>query len=243
MPRRSGLPAAAALAVFLTLTAASRAAAEVANATPSPSPSLPPKRPTLASQRAAYDAADYVVTDMGALPGKATPGGGTVRVAALGSHPVLGLPDLDTAAGLVTLPPGAVNPPHLHPRAAETMAVTAGTLEVYIIDSDSATPPDRRVVRHTLRPRGVAFLPRSLLHGQRCVGEEVCSFFAVLSSADPGVHAAAHRLCDAPTADVAAVLGVDAAAVAAVCGGGGEAPPRKRRYPNLGKRGGYKEET
>ncbi|GAB0498389.1 hypothetical protein MMPV_009732 [Pyropia vietnamensis] len=228
MPRRSGLPAAAALAVFLTLTAASRAAAE---------------RPTLASQRAAYDAADYVVTDMGGAPRQGYPGRWDSASGGAGQPPRARAPRPRYRCGARYPPPGAVNPPHLHPRAAETMAVTAGTLEVYIIDSDSATPPDRRVVRHTLRPRGVAFLPRSLLHGQRCVGEEVCSFFAVLSSADPGVHAAAHRLCDAPTADVAAVLGVDAAAVAAVCGGGGEAPPRKRRYPNLGKRGGYKEET
>eukprot|EP00170_Pyropia_yezoensis_P003854 contig_16075_g3865 len=215
MPPHHVSPAARALALLLTLTAASWAtAAEVASPMPTPPPH-PPHRPTLASRRAAFAASDYVVVDMGALPAKTTPGGGAVRVASLGTHPVLGLPDLDAAAGLITLPPGAVNPPHLHPRAAETMAVTAGTVQVYIIDSDAATPADRRVVQHTLRPRGVAFLPRALLHGQRCVGDEACAFFAILSSADPGVHAAGPRLCDAPTADVAAALGVEAAAAEA----------------------------
>lgn len=237
MTRRRVSPAAIALAVLLSLTAASWAAAEGVATPPPP----PPSRPSLAAQQAAFDAADYLVPDMGALPAKATPGGGTVRVASLGSHPVLGLPDLDTAAGFITLPPGAVNPPHLHPRAAETMAVTGGTLEVYFVDSNGATPPDRRVVRHTVRARGVAFLPRALLHGQRCVSGEACTFFAFLSSADPGVHAAANRLCDAPAEDVAAALKVDATAVEAICQAD---HPRSPKYPNLGRTyGENKEET
>jgi len=167
--------------------------------------------PTAAALRAAFPPDDYVL-DLTELRAKATPGGGEVRAATLATHPVLGLPDLGTAVALITLPAGAINPPHMHPRAAETMIVSAGTVEAYVIGEAGG-----RTV-HTLSPHGVALLPRALLHGQRCVSEDVdCEFFAVLNAADPGVMAAAPRLCDAPLADVADAFGVDRATAQAVC--------------------------
>lgn len=167
--------------------------------------------PTNAALRAAFPPDDYVL-DLTELPAKATPGGGEVRAATLATHPVLGLPDLGTAVALITLPAGAINPPHAHPRAAETMVVTAGTVEAYVIGEAGG-----RTV-HTLSPHGVALLPRALLHGQRCVSEDVdCEFLAVLNAADPGVMAVAPRLCDAPLADVADAFGVDRATAQAVC--------------------------
>ncbi|GAB0498012.1 hypothetical protein MMPV_009352 [Pyropia vietnamensis] len=182
----------------------------------SPSPTTPaPLFSTAAGLRSRFVAADYAI-DTNAIPGS-TSRSGTVRPATVANFPILGLPDVDAALVRVTLAPGAHGPPHTHPRASELLFLLRGTLNVYVVEENSAAPRTR-VITNTLRVGHMAVFPRGLLHGQRCVSAGGCEYVATLDSADPGTVAVAPRLCDAPMAAVAAALGVPVRAAARVCG-------------------------
>lgn len=182
---------------------------------PPSTPMLAPLFPTAATLRSRFVAADYAI-DTNAIHGS-TSRSGTVRPATVANFPVLGLPDVDAALLRVTLAPGAHGPPHTHPRASELLFLLRGTLNVYMVEENSAAPRTR-VITNTLRVGRMAVFPRGLLHGQRCVSAGGCEYVAALDSADPGTVAVAPRLCDAPMAAVAAALGVPVRAAARACG-------------------------
>lgn len=202
--------AAAVAAAVATLASGAR------GASPRPTPTLAaPLFPTAATLRSRFAAADYVI-DTNTIRG---PRGrsGTVRPATVATFPILGLPDVDASLVRVTLAGGAHGAPHTHPRASELLYLLRGTLDVYVVEENSAAPR-ARVIANTLAVGGVAAFPRGLLHGQHCVSAGGCEFLAALNAADPGSVTAAPRLCDAPMAAVAAALGVPVRAAARACG-------------------------
>jgi len=170
--------------------------------------------PTAVQLRAKFADADFAIdtTKIGGNPNAA----GNLRGANVGSFPMLGLPGIDTSFALVTLAPDAHNLPHSHPRASETLYLTKGKLDVFIVEENSAAPV--RVIENTLRPGGVAVFPTGLIHGQRCVAKGGCEFLAVLGSADPGTVTVGARLCDGPVEAVAASFGVPGRVVEKLCG-------------------------
>ncbi|GAB0493995.1 hypothetical protein MMPV_005283 [Pyropia vietnamensis] len=198
----------AAKAVCVAAMAAVLASAVAA--TPHPTASL---FPTAAELRAKFDDSDFAI-DTNQIKGSRN-GAGNIRGGNQGTFPVLGLPDVDTAFALVSLDENAHNLPHTHPRASETLFLTKGKLEVFIVEENGPSPV--RVIENTLRPGGLAVFPKGLVHGQRCVARDGCEAMVVLNSGDPGTVTVSARLCDAPVEAVAAALGVSEAAAMRVC--------------------------
>lgn len=171
-----------------------------------------PLFPTAAQLRAKFDDADFAI-DTSKIVG-APNDAGNVRAGNQGVFPVLGLPDVDTSFALINLDEFAHNLPHTHPRASETLFLTKGIMEVFIVEENG---PSVRVIENTLHPGGLAVFPRGLIHGQRCVAPKGCEAVAVLGKGDPGTITVSARFCDAPDEAVASALGVSEAAAKQVC--------------------------
>lgn len=197
--------------------------ANAATATPRP---RAPLFPTAAQLRAKFNDADFAIdtTKIAGTPNDA----GNIRAGNQGVFPVLGLPDVDTSFALISLDEFAHNLPHTHPRASETLFLTKGILEVFIVEENG---PSVRVIENTLHPGGLAVFPRGLIHGQRCVAWKGCEAVAVLGKGDPGTITVSARFCDAPDAAVASALGVSEEAAKRVCdkisGNPGKGQPEK----------------
>lgn len=185
--------------------------------------------PTAVQLRAQFDDADFAI-DTNKIRG-APNDAGNIRAGNQGTFPVLGLPGVDTSFALVSLKENAHNLPHTHPRGSETLLLTKGTLEVFIVEENGMQV---RVIENTLRPGGLAVFPQGLIHGQRCVSRHGCEAVAVLGSGDPGTIQVSARLCDAPVEAVASALGVSEEAAARVCakipGNPGAGQPAKDKY-------------
>lgn len=211
-------------AAFVCAIVAALASAAVA--TPHPAA---PLFPTAVQLRARFDDADFAI-DTNKIRGAPTDAG-NIRAGNQGAFPVLGLPGVDTSFALISLEGGAHNLPHTHPRGSETLFLTKGTLEVFIVEENG---PAVRVIENTLRPGGLAVFPAGLIHGQRCVSRGGCEAVAVLGSGDPGTIQVSARLCDAPVEAVASALGVSEEAAARVCakipGNPGAGQPAKDKY-------------
>lgn len=77
--------------------------------------------------------------------------------------------------------PGAVNPPHYHPRATETALVVEGAVYSGFVDSGG------RVYAKVIEKGDVMVFPRGMVHFQMNVGEERASIFASFNGENPGV--------------------------------------------------------
>lgn len=144
----------------------------------------------------------------------------TIRAATVEQCPVMAMADLGVSYYHVLLQGGTRHVPHLHPRAAEVLLVTAGTVDVFFMEeSEDGTGPAPRLIRNTVATAGVALFPRGLLHGVACVSASPCTYVSTLTHADPGVVLSGATLCNGPVADVAAVLGVPQDDAAVVCAG------------------------
>ncbi|GAB0491505.1 hypothetical protein MMPV_002759 [Pyropia vietnamensis] len=152
--------------------------------------------------------------------------GGSLRSGTVSKYPVLGLPDINSAFARVTLRPGGVNLPHIHPRASETLYLVRGVLRVFIVEENPTGGAPTRVITNTLYRKAVGIFPRGLIHGQRCVSRRGCEFIAVLGAADPGVITVGARFCDSPVADLAAALGAPPSRALQMCGRMMATPPR-----------------
>ncbi|KAL4627862.1 hypothetical protein ACB092_05G196200 [Castanea dentata] len=76
--------------------------------------------------------------------------------------------------------PGAVNPPHTHPRATEILTVLEGSLEVGFVTSNSH-------ITKVLQKGDVFVFPIGLIHYQRNVGKVRATAIAAANSQNPGV--------------------------------------------------------
>lgn len=78
------------------------------------------------------------------------------------------------------LKPGAVNPPHFHPRATEITYVLHGTVYSGFVDSTNT------VFARVLEEGEVMVFPRGLMHFQMNVGKRHATVFGCFNSQNPG---------------------------------------------------------
>ncbi|KAK1863735.1 hypothetical protein I4F81_006289 [Pyropia yezoensis] len=100
----------------------------------------------------------------------------TIRAATVEQCPVMAMADLGVSYYHVLLQAGTHHVPHLHPRAAEVLLVTAGTVDVFFLEEGGdGTGPAPRLIRNNVDAAGVALFPRGLLHGVTCVSASPCT--------------------------------------------------------------------
>ncbi|XP_015576168.1 germin-like protein subfamily 1 member 16 [Ricinus communis] len=78
---------------------------------------------------------------------------------------------------------GGLNPPHVHPRAAEILVVLEGTVYAGFVTSN----PDHRLFSKILKPGDVFVFPFGMIHFQLNLGKTPALAFAALTSQNPGV--------------------------------------------------------
>ncbi|GAB0494646.1 hypothetical protein MMPV_005942 [Pyropia vietnamensis] len=145
----------------------------------------------------------------------------TIRAATVKQCPVMGMEDLRVSYYHVLLQSGTHHVPHQHPRAAEGLIVTTGTVDVFFVEECGAVASGStsRLLRNTVSAGGVAVFPLGLLHGVSCVSTSPCTYLSTHPHADPGVVLTGATICAGPIADVAAMLGVPHEDAAVVCAG------------------------
>ena len=94
-----------------------------------------------------------------------------------------GLNTLGASHARVDVPPGAVFPPHYHPRASETAVVLDGAVYFGFVTSY----PDNRVDAKVLRKGDVFAVPQGLVHFLYNNGTAPAALYATLSSQNPGL--------------------------------------------------------
>ena len=94
-----------------------------------------------------------------------------------------GLNTLGASHARVDVPPGAVFPPHYHPRASETAVVLGGAVYFGFVTSY----PDNRVDAKVLRKGDVFAVPQGLVHFLYNNGTAPAALYATLSSQNPGL--------------------------------------------------------
>eukprot|EP00180_Rhodochaete_pulchella_P003419 Plantae.Rhodophyta-Rhodochaete_pulchella.ctg5816.p1 GENE.Plantae.Rhodophyta-Rhodochaete_pulchella.ctg5816~~Plantae.Rhodophyta-Rhodochaete_pulchella.ctg5816.p1 ORF type:complete len:178 (-),score=18.73 Plantae.Rhodophyta-Rhodochaete_pulchella.ctg5816:1033-1497(-) len=98
------------------------------------------------------------------------------------------------AIARVTLQPGAINQPHIHPRAAEMLYLVHGMLRVCFVEENGGSR-----FCNDLRAGEAAIFPIGTIHYQQNFGHSVVEFIAVLTSDNPGVTTLPARLFDLPS--------------------------------------------
>ncbi|CAM6108149.1 unnamed protein product [Calypogeia fissa] len=90
---------------------------------------------------------------------------------------------LGVSTALLLFSPGAVNPPHTHPRGTEVIFVIEGCLDVGLVLSNTT------LFTQTLNPGDLFVFPRGLVHFQINWGKnyQEVKAFASFSSAAPGL--------------------------------------------------------
>jgi len=113
------------------------------------------------------------------------PGGAASRRYGFTALPVQipGLNTLGASHARVDVPPGAVFPPHYHPRASETAVVLGGAVYFGFVTSY----PDNRVYAKVLRKGDVFAVPQGLVHFLYNNGTAPAALYATLSSQNPGL--------------------------------------------------------
>nr|CAB3460469.1 unnamed protein product [Digitaria exilis] len=94
-----------------------------------------------------------------------------------------GLNTLGASHARVDVAPGAVFPPHYHPRASETAVVLDGAVYFGFVTSY----PGNKVYAKVLRKGDVFAVPQGLVHFLHNNGTEPAALYATLSSQNPGL--------------------------------------------------------
>ena len=94
-----------------------------------------------------------------------------------------GLNTLGLTVARVDFAPNGQTPPHIHPRATETIVVLEGTLYVGFVTSN----PDNRLFTKVLNKGDVFVFPIGLIHFAFNVGKINAVVTASLSSQNPGI--------------------------------------------------------
>ncbi|PHT37300.1 Germin-like protein 8-2 [Capsicum baccatum] len=96
---------------------------------------------------------------------------------------VPGLNTLGISMARVDYAPGAVNPPHFHPRASEMLVLIEGSLHVGFVTSN----PENRLIQRVIQTGDVFVFPLGLMHFQRNVGNGNAVALLALNSQSPGI--------------------------------------------------------
>lgn len=113
------------------------------------------------------------------------PGGTASRRYGFTALPVQipGLNTLGASHARVDVAPGAVFPPHYHPRASETAVVLDGAVYFGFVTSY----PDNKLFAKVLRKGDVFAVPQGLVHFLYNNGTAPAALYATLSSQNPGL--------------------------------------------------------
>ncbi|XP_056162421.1 germin-like protein subfamily 1 member 17 [Syzygium oleosum] len=95
-----------------------------------------------------------------------------------------GLNTLGIAMARLDFAPYGLNPPHIHPRGTEMLAVVEGTLLVGFVTSNQL---NNTLFSKVLTKGDVFVFPQGLIHFQLNIGQTNALAFAFLSSQNPGL--------------------------------------------------------
>lgn len=137
---------------------------------------------------------------------------GSLRSADPISFPYLGLIN-SVSSALLQFQPRTIALPHTHPRSAEFVYVTEGTLTVGIVDELAA---NQTVYTFKVQAGQTTVFPQGLLHFIVNESSNPASFLAVFPSPDPGTQLYPPALVGLPPTVLGSAFGVDAAQLAAV---------------------------
>ncbi|CAL1378334.1 unnamed protein product [Linum trigynum] len=152
---------------------------------PNPPPTSPttPKHVTAATTiHPCKDAAEATAGDF-VFSGMKTPGNfSETGFASIPVNPTTfpGLNTMGMSFVRADFKPGAINPPHFHPRATEIAHVVEGRLYAGFVDSNN------KVFARVLEKGEVMVFPRGLMHFQMNVGEVPATIFGSFNSQNPG---------------------------------------------------------
>ncbi|KAJ8449126.1 hypothetical protein Cgig2_004181 [Carnegiea gigantea] len=93
---------------------------------------------------------------------------------------------LGVAMGRVDYAPGGVNPPHLHPRASEMLAVIEGTLYAGFVSSNLQSGVNRLYAK-VLNKGDIFVFPQGLIHFQLNIGSTPAVANVAFGSQTPGL--------------------------------------------------------
>ncbi|XP_008788946.2 germin-like protein 9-3 [Phoenix dactylifera] len=102
----------------------------------------------------------------------------TVLKASMAEFPALNGQSVSYA--VLLYPPGAVNPPHTHPRASELLFLAGGYLDVGFVDTAN------KLYVQTLQPGDMFVFPKGLVHYQYNGGEGQAIAISAFGSASAG---------------------------------------------------------
>ncbi|BBN10079.1 protein MpCupin62 [Marchantia polymorpha subsp. ruderalis] len=91
------------------------------------------------------------------------------------------LKGLGISCALFSFTPGAVNPPHTHPRATELLYVIRGVLDVGFIDSSN------KLRTQTIKTGDLFVFPKGLVHYEVNRHHRISKALASFNSANPGL--------------------------------------------------------
>ncbi|MCD9645022.1 hypothetical protein HAX54_033664 [Datura stramonium] len=106
-----------------------------------------------------------------------------VRVTSVNVSQVPGLNTLGISMSRIDYVPGAINPPHIHPRGTEMLVVLEGSLHVGFITSS----PENRLFSRVIHTGDVFVFPIGLVHFQMNVGSENAIALLSMNSQNPGL--------------------------------------------------------
>ncbi|XP_065872632.1 putative germin-like protein 2-2 [Euphorbia lathyris] len=129
----------------------------------------------------AVEANDFFMTGFEKEGDVNNPVGSKVKSASAKQIP--GLNTLGLSMVRIDLAPNGVNPPHIHPRGSEMIAVIEGTMDVGFVTS----APEYRLFSKVLNPGDVFVFPMGLVHYQRNTGSGKAIAIGAQSSQNAGV--------------------------------------------------------
>ncbi|KAK6358803.1 hypothetical protein TWF730_008122 [Orbilia blumenaviensis] len=95
---------------------------------------------------------------------------------------------------LITLAPCGMLPAHIHPRAANYVIATKGSIRTYFFEENGA-----KLIVNTLTPNVMTIFPQASLHTMFNEGCTEATLVSALSSEDPGILTLANSLFELPT--------------------------------------------
>lgn len=109
-------------------------------------------------------------------------------VTAANVEKIPGLNTLGLSFSRIDFKAGGLNPPHIHPRATETVFVLEGTLDVGFITTAN------KLITKTVKEGEVFVFPKGLVHFQKNNGENPASVISAFDSQLPGTFSIASAL-------------------------------------------------
>jgi len=139
-----------------------------------------------------FAAKDFVY-NFNEVPNTAKGEGGTTKSFTVREVPAL--KDNGIAQILFTLEPGAINSPHIHPRATEALHLLEGELRLCFVEENMGGG----AFCNEIKPGTTAIFPKAHIHYQQNIGLTPVKFLSTFNDENPGtatIHLTMFRLPD-----------------------------------------------